>query len=156
MDNFRFSFGLCGIVIFVNRFIVDANIILGYLNKKDKHHQKCLKFFDDLKTLYKNGAQSQCVIPLHLEIEVNININKRKQNNDWEGIETRKFIGIKPYPIDGNLLQHIHREKLYEKFSVLKPADAIYAIIAYLENIPLVTLDKDFDKVKNIINIKSI
>ena len=138
----------------MEKFLIDANIILGFLNKKDPHHQKCLKFFQEINAKYKKGEKIQGVIPMHLMIEVNINIRRKKRNKDWNGISSLDMIGPVFYSIDQAFLQRVQQKGLYDKFSILKSADAIYAMISFLENIPLVTLDKkDFKKVKSIIDI---
>jgi len=140
----------------MEKFIIDANIILGLLNKEDKHHEKCLKFFQEIDAKYKKGEKIQGIIPLHLAIEVNINIRKRKENKTWDGIPPLDIMGPIFYPIDQLFLQRVQQEGLYDKFSTLKSADAIYAMISFLEKIPLVTLDSDFNKVKDIIEIKTL
>ncbi len=140
----------------MEKFLIDANIILGLLNKEDQHHKKCLKFFQEIDARYKKGEEIQGFIPLHLAIEVNINIRKRKRDNTFNGISPLEILGPKFYPIDLVLLQKIQKNNLYDKFDKLKSLDAIYAIIAYLENMQLVTLDRHFEKVKDIIKIKFI
>ncbi len=139
----------------MEKFLIDANIILGLLNKSDEHHEKCLKFFQEIDAKYKKGEKVQGIIPLHLAIEVNINIRKRKADKTWDGITPLDIMGPKFYPIDQIFLQRVQQEGLYDKFSILKPADAIYAMISFLEKIPLVTLDSDFNKVKDLIEIKT-
>ncbi|PIU68674.1 hypothetical protein COS81_03290 [candidate division WWE3 bacterium CG06_land_8_20_14_3_00_42_16] len=138
----------------MEKFLIDANIILGLLNKKDEHHEKCLKFFQEIDAKYKKGEKIQGIVPLHLAIEVNINIRKRKKNKTWDGIPPIEIIGPIFYPIDQIFLQRVQQEGLYGKFSTLKSADAIYAMISFLEKIPFITLDNDFNKVKDIIEVK--
>ena len=58
------------------------------------------------------------------------------------------------------MLQHftafhekMHQQNLVKKFSLLRGVDLIYACIAFLEDIPLVTYDTDFDVYKDDLNI---
>jgi len=138
----------------MEKFLIDANIILGLLNRKDKHHEKCLKFFQEIDAKYKKSKKIQGIIPLYLAIEVNINIRKRKEDKTWDGIPPLDIMGPIFYPIDQIFLQRVQQGGLYDKFSTLKPADAIYAMISFLEKIPLVTLDSDFNRVKDKIEVK--
>lgn len=129
--------------------------MLGLLNKNDKHHEKCLKFFQEVDAKYKKGEEVHAIIPLHLFIEVNINFRKKEKDKTWNSIPPCEIVRNPHfYPIDLTLLQRIATENLYDKFDKLKSADAIYAMICFLEKIPLVTLDDDFNKVKNIIEVK--
>lgn len=49
------------------------------------------------------------------------------------------------YHVTKKFLAKVYQLGLYDKFSSLKGADLLYACIAKVENIPLVTHDKDFD-----------
>lgn len=137
------------------KYIVDACVWLGYLNKVDPHHQKCKEFFDDVDKRNKNGESVTIVIPAHSMVEVHLNIRRRCRESNWKGIPSFLAKGPRIYHIDDKFINHIQKLDLYNKFDKLRPADAIYAMIAYIEKIPLVTLDeKDFNKVKDLIEIK--
>jgi hypothetical protein len=49
------------------------------------------------------------------------------------------------YQVTKKFLAKVHELGLYDKFSALRGADLLYACIARVENIPLVTHDSDFD-----------
>ena len=140
----------------MEKLLLDANILMGVLNRKDQFHVRCLNFFQEIHNRNKGGVRIQIVIPLHLAIEVNIKLRKKKRNNEWESFNPIEFSGPEYYPIDLKLLNRIQDEKLYDKFNVLSSLDAIYAIIAYIEKMTLVTLDSDFKKVDDKIKVKFI
>lgn len=49
------------------------------------------------------------------------------------------------YHVTKKFLAKVYNLGLYDKFSTLRGADLLYACIARVENIPLVTHDSDFD-----------
>lgn len=49
------------------------------------------------------------------------------------------------YNVSQEFLLKVYELNLYDKFSTLKGADLLYACIAKVENIPLVTHDNDFE-----------
>ena len=140
----------------MKRFVLDANIVLGFLNKKDEHHDRCLAFLSEIDNSHKKGEKVQAVLPMHAGIEVNISIGRKKRNRTWTGIPPLQIIGAELYPIDLHFLNQIQQKGLYDKFDKLKSSDAIYAMVSYIEGIPLVTVDKDFEKVRDIIDVRFI
>jgi predicted nucleic acid-binding protein len=79
-----------------------------------------------------------------------------KRNKEVGTIGPVNLKGPKLYNIDRQFLVEVERQNLYEKFDKLKGADAIYAMVAYIENMTLVTMDNDFDKVANIIKVMKL
>ena len=140
----------------MERFVVDANIILGLLNTKDKHHDRCLAFLREIDNRHRKGERVQGVVPIHSMVEVNINVGRKKRDKAWKGVPPFDLIGPELYPLDSSFLQRIQEKGLYDRFDKMKSSDAIYAMIAYLEGIPLVTLDRDFEKVLDIIDVRFI
>jgi len=137
------------------KYIVDACVMLAYTDEKEPHHAEALDFFVQLDSFAKSGKRVEMVIPAHFYLEVNLNVMRKRRDaqngsiaykfrNSQEGVSART-----PYPITPLLMKQIEERGLYEKFAFkLKVGDFIYAAIAYLESIPLVTLDKtDFTKV---------
>ena len=137
----------------MKRFVVDANIIIGFLNTKDEHHDRCLAFLKEVDNRHRKGEGVQAVVPMQAWIEVNISIRRKKRDKAWKGVPPFDLIGPELYRLDSSFLQRIQDKGLYDKFDKLKSSDAIYAMIAYLEGIPLVTVDRDFEKVQDIIDV---
>jgi len=50
------------------------------------------------------------------------------------------------YHITQKFLAKVERQNLYDKFEHLRGADLLYACIAMIENLPLVTHDNGFDR----------
>lgn len=135
------------------KILLDANILLGLLNNKDQFHNICLELFKEIDKNCKQNNIIQVVMPTHLYFEVNIRIRKKKKNNDWENFQSFKAQGPETYDIDMIFLNKIQDLKLYDKFDCLSANDAIYASISFIEKFPIITLDGDFDKVNNDINV---
>jgi hypothetical protein len=53
------------------------------------------------------------------------------------------------YEVTKEFLAKVYKLSLYDVFSTLRGADLLYACIARVENIPLVTHDSDFDPYNN-------
>ena len=140
----------------MERFVLDASIILGFLNTKDEHHDRCLAFLKEIDNRHRRGEAVQGVVPMHAWIEVNISIRRKKRDKTWKGVYPFDLIGPELYRLDSSFLQRIQEKGLYDKFDKLKSSDAIYAMVAYLEGIPLVTIDNDFEKVQDIIDVRFI
>jgi predicted nucleic acid-binding protein len=140
----------------MERFVLDANVFLGFLNKKDAHHDKCLAFFREIDNRHRKGERVQAVVPMHAAIEVNVNIRRKKRNRTWTSFPPLQIVGPELYPMDLHFLNQIQQKGLYDKFDKLKSSDAIYAMVSYIEGIPLVTADKDFEKVRDIIDVRFI
>jgi len=132
------------------RKLVDACVWLALLNKKDKFHERSLIF---LKNVHE-GNNVQIVIPSHTMIEVNIKLKKIKKTGKWDGVSPFEAVGPEFYPIDVEFIRKT--QKLYDWLGELGSQDAIYAAIAYLENIPLVTFDEGFKKVNDKIILEFI
>jgi predicted nucleic acid-binding protein len=60
------------------------------------------------------------------------------------------------YYINDNFLIKAEKFKLYEKFDKLSLADFFCAAVSYIEKIPLLTFDSDFDKAKEEIELIKI
>lgn len=146
---------------FSPRYVVDACVLLAYQDPEEPHHNQALAFFKALDKFHNGGKTISIVIPAHFYLEVNLNVErkkeeaklgKRKPYEPRQGQEKFDWVG---YSISLELMKDIEARGLYEKFGIkLRPPDFIYASIAYLESIPLVTLDKhDFSKVASEIEI---
>ena len=138
------------------RKLIDASVLIGLLNTKDKHHKKCVDFINKVSAANFTDSGVALVIPIHTFIEVNTKIRKLKNAGIWEGIRPFVSQGVEFYSLTRDLLEKIERANLYDVLGKLGSQDAIYAAIAFLENIPLITLDKDFEKVKDIIKVEFI
>lgn len=132
------------------RKVVDASVMIALLNKSDKFHAKALDFFRRVS----DEEEVQLVIPTHTLFEVNVKIRGIKNDKRWDSIEPFIAKGPEFYPITTQFLEKIQQEAAFDWLSKLGSQDAIYAAIAFIEKIPLVTFDSDFEEVKNMIQIE--
>ncbi len=138
------------------RFVLDANVILGLLNKKDAIHEVCKAFFDELQARRNHGEHMQIILPAHHFFEVNMKMRRLKRAGKWDDVSSFEFGTGKGYPLDSNFMTNVDASQLYDKFNMLKANDAIYAAVAYLEKAALFTHDRDFESVKGIIDVRFI
>jgi len=143
------------------QYVVDASVWLSYLNENDCNHQACKSFFDKIfreNELHTKDGKDQpftVCIPSHAEIEIEINIRRKRKGGCWK--DAPDFtINAKDYIIKREFMDAVRKRNLYDKFSALRPADAVYAMIAHLGNMVLVTADSDFDKVDHIIEVVNV
>lgn len=133
------------------RKVIDANVLMSVLNVDDKFHGLCLNFFQKVSA----DNQTALVLPMHTVIEINTKLRKLKKNGKWTSNQNFIAEGQEHYEITAKFIKQIQDNKLYDLFlHKLGSQDAIYAAIAFIEKIPLVTLDKDFEKVQNFIQVE--
>ena len=132
------------------RKLVDASVLLGLLNTKDRFREASKKFF----TGVHNGDEVQLIIPPHTFIEVNTKMRKIKKKNKWTGLSPFQAGGPEFFETTVSFVKQIEQENLYDWLGMLGSQDAIYAAVAYLEGIPLVTADQGFLKVSDKIQVE--
>lgn len=148
-------------IVFSPKYVVDACVILAYQDPEEEHHEEALNFFKALDKFAKEGKEAEIIVPAHLYLEVNLNIGKKKEEAKagkrkiFEPRQMQERFKWTGYPVSLELMKNIEDKGLYEKFGIkLRVGDFIYASIAYIESLPLVTLDKkDFSKVASDINV---
>lgn len=141
----------------MQRKLVDASVMLGFLNQDDEHHSRSMQFMQSIFAANTPQPTITLIFPMHALIEINTKLRKIKKENKWRGISPLEMAGPIFYPITRNLIDKIESENLYDLFlHKLGSQDAIYAAIAYLENIPLVTADNGFSKVSDIITVELV
>lgn len=71
-----------------DRKLIDAGILMGFLNINDRFHKICRDFFDAVH----KGNKIQIVIPAHTFIEVNTKLRKKQRSKSWNGYPSFKMI----------------------------------------------------------------
>lgn len=140
----------------MKNYLIDASITVAFLNKKEEKNVVCTDFMENIHKRCGEGEHVQLYYPIHSMVEANINFRRRKKEGTVETIEPLNLRGPKLYPLDRAFLEKVEAQNLYEKFDTLKGSDAIYAMIAYLEGMTLVTIDNDFDRVADIIDVMKL
>ena len=123
------------------------------LNMDDPAHQESYWYFKDLH----DADAALWVVPglIFFELQA-IRARRFRQGTDASPIYQRIPLfeeNCEIYEITGPFLRKVWELDLYRKFGTLKGADLLYACIAFVEQLPLVTLDRDFDRHKDLIEI---
>ena len=131
--------------IMLQRYALDASVLASIVNSDDVEHFSCYSFFSNLT----DGDAALWVVPGLIVFE-------------FQATQSRRYRKLRPgqpvfrnsplhyentelYHVTKKFLAKVYDLGLYDKFSTLRGADLLYACIARVENIPLVTHDSDFD-----------
>jgi predicted nucleic acid-binding protein len=131
-------------------YLIDASVMLGFANTKDTHHKNCEKFIDE-------HTSELFYFPMHTLFEVESGRARRIRANSYDfELGERKFHNVKIIPIDWNIFEQSVELKLFELFDKLRGMDLIYACIAKIKNLTLVTCDHKFDLYTEKLNVLNL
>jgi len=127
------------------KFLADASFLVSAIGTRDPNHLPCYTFF-------KNNETAQWLIPTIAYFEFQATQSKiaRKGGKAYRSIILPNHRVIE---ISLKLIKKATRMNLLDCFSGLHGADLIYACIAKIEKVPLVTCDSDFSKYSKFIEI---
>lgn len=135
------------------RYALDANVLVSIVNSHDPQHFSCYSFFRNIN----DGDKARWVVPglIFFEFQATQSKLSRKQRTRekpfrWAPLH---YENTELYQVTKKFLIKAHELDLYNKFCLLKGADLLYGCIAYIEGIPLVTHDRDFDPYSNELTI---
>jgi predicted nucleic acid-binding protein len=135
------------------RYVLDASMMASVLNMDDPNHQESYWFFKNLH----DADAATWVVPGLIFFELQATRARRfREKRDALPVYGRiplYFDNCEIYEVTPTFLQKVWDLDLYRKFDSLKGADLLYACIAHVEHIPLVTQDRDFDRHTNLIEI---
>jgi predicted nucleic acid-binding protein len=131
------------------RLALDASVLTSIVNSDDVHHIPCYSYF----VKHHEADTAQWVIPGLIIFEYQATQSRRYR----ERRPGKPVFRFAPLYVDKCQLYHITQKflhtvdelKLYDLFNHLKGADLLYACIAKVEDIPLVTHDKQFNQYRN-------
>ncbi len=129
------------------RYVLDASVLVSIVNSDDVQHFSCYSFFRNLD----DGEKARWVIPGSLVFEFQAAQSRRHREGrpqpEYEVFRHSplNYENTELYPITKTFLKKVYGMDLYNMFSRLRGGDLLYACIAYVEDIPLVTHDPDFD-----------
>jgi predicted nucleic acid-binding protein len=134
------------------RYVLDASVMAAVINMDDPEHQSCYWFFQNLH----DADRVTWVVPGLIFFELQAVRARRKHDKvdrppygriryTWK---TRNSMKLRLA-----FLKRVWDLDLYNVFLSLKGADLLYACMARVESIPLVTHDKDFDQYEGTIQI---
>jgi predicted nucleic acid-binding protein len=121
----------------MTRLLTDASFLISSIRTCDRHHQPCYQYF-------KDHEDSTWVVPTIAYFEYQATQSRLRQ----EGKKAYRELyipNIEVYEISHELIQKVSSLDLANLFERLRGADLVYACIAKVEGIPLITCDGDFD-----------
>lgn len=134
------------ITIDSNRHIlVDASVLVAAFNKSDSNHNKALFFLKNI------DSKKRVILPAHTLFEMMAAINRRRNSQSYLGFEKGELeLPFDTIHITQQVADRCRDAELFELFRTLRGGDLIYACIAKLYSLTLVTLDnKDFAPYQN-------
>ena len=127
------------------RYALDASVLASIVNSDDAEHFSCYSFFRDLN----DDDKALWVVPglIVFEFQAAQSRRYRKLHPDRSVFRQAPLFyeNSEIYQVTKRFLKKVYKLNLYDVFSHLRGADLLYACIARVENIPLVTHDSDFD-----------
>lgn len=130
----------------MNRLLLDASFLISAIRSCDINHLACYGYF-------KNHADNfRWVIPTiaYFEYQATQSRLRREGKNAYREL----FIpNVEVFEISKKLIQKTAELDLANVFASLHGADLVYACIAKIEEIPLVTCDKHFKPYNQVITI---
>jgi predicted nucleic acid-binding protein len=126
------------------RLALDTSVLTSIVNSDDVFHQPCYQFFRE----HHDADIATWVVPGLIMFEYQATQSRRYR----ELHPNKKVFRNAPLFVDKCELYELSKEflwkvdelSLYDLFGNLKGADLVYACIAKVEGIPLVTHDKQF------------
>lgn len=135
------------------RYVLDASVLASIVNSDDAEHPSCYGFF---RRLHDEDAATW-VVPGLVFFEFQATQSRRYRERQPGSpvfrhaplLETNTEL----FEITQSFLYAVSESELFDRFANLKGADLVYACIAKIEGIPLVTHDKQFNQYADEIEI---
>ena len=128
------------------RYVLDTSVLTSIVNSDDSEHWSCYSFF---KILH-DADNAIWVVPGLIVFEFQATQSRRyRERRPGEPIFRHAplfYTNTELYHVTKKFLIKVCDLHLYDMFRFLKGADLLYACIAKVEGIPLVTHDKAFDR----------
>ena len=135
------------------RYVLDASMLGAVINMDDPSHQDSYWYFKELH----DADAATWVVPGLIFFEMQA-MRARRHRERRDGLPMYLNLPLyientELYEVTQPFLQKVWELDLYIKFGTLKGSDLLYACIAHVEDIPLVTLDHDFDRHADLLRI---
>ena len=128
------------------RYALDANVLASIVNSDDVEHFSCDSFFRNLH----DDDKAIWVVPGLIFFEFQATQSRRYRDLHPGNSVFRSaplfYENTEVYQVTKRFLKQVYDLSLYDVFSQLRGADLLYACIARVERIPLVTHDGGFDR----------
>jgi predicted nucleic acid-binding protein len=123
------------------RYVIDASVLVAAVNTADVNHVACYGFF-------KNHEDDTFVIPTLAYFEFQA-AQSRIRREGRNAIRELYIPNAETYEITQATLRRASELELPDKLSALRGADLVYACVAALEGLPLVTNDQGFRAIES-------
>ncbi len=121
------------------KYLIDASVLSGFLNTEDAHHDACFAFF-------KEHAVERLCFSVHTLFAFKASQGRRLREGSFSPLSSRSLPNQRLLSLDQYFYNACQKKGLLELFDRLKGADLIYACLAKLHGLTLVTCDKDFER----------
>lgn len=129
----------------LKRYVLDASVLVAIVNSDHDQHFSCYSFFRNIN----DNESVRWVVPglIFFEFQATQSRLHRKRRSDQKVFRNAPlyYENTDIYHVTKNFLIKVNKLDLYNKFNLLRGQDLLYACIAHVEGIPLVTHDSDFD-----------
>jgi predicted nucleic acid-binding protein len=132
-------------VISTARYVIDASALIGAVNSADSNHVACYSFF-------RNHEDDTFLIPTLAYFEFQA-AQSRIRREGRRAIRELYIPNVETYEITQETLRRASVLGLPDKLQILRGADLVYACIAAIEGLPLVTHDRGFARVEQHITV---
>jgi hypothetical protein len=136
-----------------HRYALDASVLASIVNSDDVEHYSCYSFFQNLH----EDDKATWVVPglIFFEFQATQSRRYRERHPGHKVFRHAPlfYTNTEVYQVTKRFLKQVYDLNLYDIFSHLHGADLLYACIARVERIPLVTHDGGFDRYKTEITL---
>jgi len=129
----------------MQRFLLDASVLISAVNSADALHIPCYSFI-------RNHEDAIWVVPSIAYFEFQA-AQSRIRRSGRSAIREIYLANAQVYEVTHSVMSACAEAGLFDRLDTLRGADLVYACIAALEDLPLVTTDSDFKSVSGTITI---
>lgn len=130
----------------MKKYITDSCFLVSTIRSQEPNHLPCYQFF-------RENEDVTWVVPVLAYFEYQAVQKQLQKRQNLKPYREVYISNLEIYDITLDLARKSSEMNLFEIFDSLRGADLIYACIAKIENIPLVTTDGDFQRYSNHIEI---
>lgn len=127
------------------QYLLDTSVLVSAINSADDNHLQCHSFIED-------HPEAVWIVPTLAFFE--FQATQSRLRRDGSSAIREVYLGNhQPYEITLELTRRANELDLFNKFDRLTGADLVFACIAAVESVPLVSADKRFLTVKEHIEV---
>lgn len=119
-----------------DQYLLDTSVLVSAINTADDNHLQCYSFI-------QNHPEAVWIVPTLAYFEFQATQSRLRRNGS-SAIREVYLGNHQPYEVTLDLTRRANERDLFNIFDRLTGADLVFACIAAIENVPLVTADKGF------------